>query len=172
MRSATIDAEHPVPADLRDVRQKLAREPEPVTAAQIDALEEAIAELAAERARLERVEEPLRDQARLTDVHTQLAELREVVAGARRQRAIERLTGYARRRQQIDRAQHLSVVLGDVMAMCVEAQLAADDHNWESACETLKGAKARLSDGCNLTKLVNDLALAHSPGGQLALSLE
>lgn len=170
--SATISIGDGPEVDLDAFMRRLRSISETVSADDIEQIEEQIAELSAERSRLERVEEPLCEQGRLTSISTRLSDLRQALAAAKRRRAVARLAGYALNRPSIDRAKHLEVCLGDVNELLVNAQLNADEGMWESAAEQLKQARRRLADAVNLADLVNDLALGHSHGAQLALPLE
>lgn len=170
--TATVSIDGGPEVDLDHLIAHLKQQTYEVSADDLESLSERIAELSAERSLLEHVDAALRDNARLTVISTQLAELHSVAASARRRRVMARLSKYGLSRPAIDRAKHLEVILGDVTELLVNAQLDADDSLWESAGERLKSARKRLADAANLADLVNDLALAHARGAQLALPLE
>lgn len=99
----------------------------------------------------------------------ELGTMAEFDEAAERLQVVSRLTRYATKRPNIDRARQLEAISGDVVTALADAQLAADLGDWEAATEKLKIAKSRVADGGNLAKAVHDRALRHSRGAQLAL---
>lgn len=135
-------------------------------------LEEMQAALRSALWQVEREPAEERDQARLTTLQTELAAVGDRLLRARRGYALRRIGQYVEGGEEIDRAAHLTSIVGDVVRLGVGAQVAADSGDWEDAAEQLKAAKARLGDAASLAKLAAEGHLRHRQGGQLALDLD